>query len=232
VSQRPSTPAGPRGAGGPASPEPDDWDDDDEWPDDLWPDDDEPAEVTAGGAGASAGSRGDGGAGAGRSSRGDGPAWPAPSWPSMPPPPPLARRLPVAALVAIALTAAGIGALIVLAARGLSGSPATPSSQPTAQAPAQPGGSGGGAFPGNAAGGMFVGGRVTAVSATSITLGGPGRSITAAVTSSTRFTGQVSSISGVKVGDLVTAQLTQNGGSVTVIAISDPAQLPAGGGPP
>lgn len=150
----------------------------------------------------------------------------------MPPPPPPGRRVPAAALVAIALTAAGIGALIVFAVRGPSGSPSTPASQPTVQGPAQPGAGGGGAFPGSGSSEMFVGGRVTAVSATSVSIGGPGRTITAAVTSSTRFTGQVTNISGVKVGDQVTAQLTQNGGSITVVSISDPAQIPSGGGAP
>lgn len=218
MSQRSSSPAEPGGASGPADCEPEDWDDDDEWPDDLWPGDDEPAEGLPGRAGA------------GGNPPGEGLAWPAPSWPGLPPPPPPPRRLPVAALVAIALCAAGIGALIVFAARGLSGSPAAPASQPSVQAPAQPG-AGGGAFPGGGPE-MFVGGRVTAVSGTSITIGGPGRSITAAVTSSTQFTGKVSSISGVKVGDQVSAQLTQNGGTATAVSISDPAQLPAGAGGP
>lgn len=219
MSQRSSSPAEPGGASGPADSEPEDWGDDDEWPDDLWPDDDDPAEGVPGRAGA------------GGSSPGEGPAWPAPSWPSLQPPPPPPRRLPAAALVAIALCAAGIGALVVLAARGLSGSPAGPASQPSVQAPGQPG-AGGGAFPGGGGPEMLIGGPVTAVNSTSITIGTPGRSITAAVTSSTRFTGKVSSISGVKVGDQVSAQLTQNGGRATAVSISDPAQFPAGGGGP
>jgi hypothetical protein len=87
-------------------------------------------------------------------------------------------------------------------------------------------------LPGSGTSELVVGGQVTAVSATSISIGGPGRTITATVTSSTRFTGKVSSISGVKAGDQVTAQLTQNGSSITAVSISDPAQLPAGGGAP
>jgi hypothetical protein len=158
----------------------------------------------------------------------------------MPPPPQPGRRLHPAVLAAIALTAAGIGAMIVLAVLGLPGSSsASPASQPSVQAPAQPGGNsgpggtnGGGAFPGGSGAEMFMGGRVTAVSPTSITIGGPGRAITAKVTSATRFPGQVSGISGVKAGDHVTAQLTQNGNAITAVSITDPAQFPAGGGQP
>jgi hypothetical protein len=155
-----------------------------------------------------------------------------------------------AILVATGLTAAAIGAAAVLTAHALGGSPAAPASQPAVQAPAQPGGNagpggggprgggprgggpGGGGGPGQGSPEMFIGGQVTAVSGTSVTIGGPGRSITATVTSSTRFTGRVSSISGIKVGDLVSAQLTQNGDTVTAVSISDPAQLPANGSGP
>jgi len=63
------------------------------------------------------------------------------------------------------------------------------------------------------------------VSATSITLGSPGRYVTAAVTPATKVTGNVSAISGVKVGDLVTAQLTGTDGKLTATAIQDPASL-------
>ena len=79
---------------------------------------------------------------------------------------------------------------------------------------------------------MFVIGTVTAVSGTSITIGGPGHTITAAVTSATRVTGKVAGLGGIKVGDHVSAQLTQDGGRVTAVAIADPAQAPAGGSLP
>ena len=77
----------------------------------------------------------------------------------------------------------------------------------------------------------FLIGKVVKVSSTSITIGGPGRSITARVTSSTRITGKVSAISGIKVGDQVSAQITEGNGSPTVAAIQYPAQMPAGGVP-
>jgi hypothetical protein len=130
--------------------------------------------------------------------------------------------------VAVALIAAGIGAGIVLAARGPSSSPA---SQATTQAPARPGGNG--AFPGagGAATQMLVGGEVTAVSSTSVTIGGPGRDVTAVVTGATRFTGKVTSISGIKIGDEVTAQLTEHGGVIAAVTIADPGQLSGGGLP-
>lgn len=218
MTQRSSGPAEP-GGGRAAEPVTDDWDDDDdEWPDDLWPgDDDSPTDP------------------AGSGSRGA--AWPPAPWPAPPARQPSWRRLHPAALVAMALTAAGIGAGIALAVHGLSSGPATPASQPAATAPAQPGGngvpgsSGGGALPGAGGAGaeMFIGGEVTAVTSTSITIGGPGRDVTAAVTGSTRFTGKVTSISGIKVGDEVSAQLTQSGGTTTAVTITDPAQPPAGG---
>ena len=67
---------------------------------------------------------------------------------------------------------------------------------------------------------------------TSITIGGPGHTVTAAVTGSTRITGKVSGISGIKVGDQVSAQIVQNGGAARASAIQDPAQPPAGGSLP
>jgi hypothetical protein len=79
---------------------------------------------------------------------------------------------------------------------------------------------------------MFVIGTVTAASRTSITIGGQGHTITATVTSATRVTGKVAGLGGIKVGDHVSAQLTQDGGRVTAVAIADPAQAPAGGSLP
>jgi hypothetical protein len=184
---------------------------DPDWPDD-WPDDDQP--------------------------RG----------PGLSPPPdragaggPRGRPRPLAvAAVAVAALAAGAGVALAVSG-GVSSVPAstTPSRPPSAGAPSfAPGGnSGGGQVPGGGGGGgaveqMFVGGKVLAVSGTSITIGGQGQSVTAAVTGSTRVTGRVSSIAGVKAGDLVTAQITQSGGRATVTAIQDPAEPPSGGSLP
>ena len=74
---------------------------------------------------------------------------------------------------------------------------------------------------------LEIGGPVTAVSATSITLGGGGRGVTAAVTKATKVTGKVTSIGGVKVGDVVSASITETNGKLTVTSIQDPASLPS-----
>jgi len=79
---------------------------------------------------------------------------------------------------------------------------------------------------------MVVIGTVTAVSRTSITIGGPGHTITAAVTSATHITGKVTSVGGIKAGDHVSAQLTQGSGGVIAVMIADPAQSPPGGSLP
>jgi len=139
------------------------------------------------------------------------------------------------AIAIVAVVALGAGAGVALAiTKGLDHSPspsAVPSTQPSAVAPGGsgliPGGGGG------AVGEMFVAGPVTAVSSTSITIGGPNHTVTAAITSSTRITGKVTSIGGIKVGDQVSAQITEsNGGQPTVAAIQDPAQAPSGGSVP
>ena len=64
------------------------------------------------------------------------------------------------------------------------------------------------------------------MNATSITLGAHGQSVTATVTKATTVTGKVASIGGIKVGDLVSAQITSTNGKLTAIAIQDPASIP------
>jgi len=155
-----------------------------------------------------------------------------PPWPAAAP---SRRRRQLITLAVIGVVAALAGAGIALAARdlrGLSGTAATPRSQPSNLNPAQPGG---GMLPGPGSGGtaaIFLIGRIIAVSGTSVTIGGPGQQITAAITRSTRVTGKASSISGINVGDQVSAQITQRGGTATVIAIQDPARSPLGAGVP
>jgi len=130
----------------------------------------------------------------------------------------------------VALAIGGVAALI---ARG-----ASPSSPSTAQSPgsSQQGGvpGSGGGFPGGGpVGQLLLRGKVVAVSSTSITIAGGSHTVTAAVTSSTSVTGKVTSIASVKVGDVVSAQITESGGKATATAIQDPArQLPSGGLPP
>jgi hypothetical protein len=227
MSQRPSASTGPGSAGQPAGPGSSGQVDDDPWPDDLWPDDASPARPgEAAGEGAPSG-----------------------PWPPQPGPParpgggPRRRWRPPFALVVIALVAAAAGAVVALAVHDISSpGPAlagSPSAQPSGLAPVpsggtNPGGSGtspGGGGPGGALT-AFVVGRVSAVSGTSITIGGPAHSVTAAVTAATRVTGKVTGIHGIKVGDQVSAQLTQNGGKFSVVAVQDPAQAPAAGSVP
>src|SRR6185437_5442327 len=188
------------------------------------------------------------GDGPGADRPGGGPAagWhgPPPPWPGAPGwrgdwPPPRSRRRGVA-LAAVAAAALVAGAGVTLAVTGnlpFSSSPAAAqSSSPGLGGPGQsgngqvPGGStgggalpGGGAPPSGASVEMFLAGPVQAVSRTSITIGGAGRSVTAAITSSTHITGRVSDAAAIKVGDLVSAQLTMRDGRPIATTIRDPA---------
>jgi hypothetical protein len=146
------------------------------------------------------------------------------------------RRWPArfgVALVLTAVIAAVAGFLIVIAVRDLSGRPAaanstTPASGSTPSAGALPP-NGGGPVPTPGQGQALelqVGGKVTAVSATSITVAGADHQVTAAVTSATKVSGRVSTIAGVKVGDMVSIQATGTEGNLTATAIQDPASLP------
>ncbi len=54
--------------------------------------------------------------------------------------------------------------------------------------------------------------------------------MTAAVTGSTKVTGTVTFVGGLRAGDQVSAQIAVNGGRATVSAIQDPAQAPSSGG--
>jgi hypothetical protein len=196
------------------------WPDDDDWPEDDpdgddWPDDDEAEDRP--GVPWPAGSPG-----------------PAPGWGGGPP---RSRVRPLVA-AAVAVVALGVGAGVAVAVgRGLSSSPAATQTPGNTQPQTVPGGNAGGVPPGalpgsGQVGQLILGGKVTAVSGTSITIAGGSHTVTAAVTSSTKVTGKVSSIGAVKVGDLVTAEITESGGKATATAIQDPASLPSGGGLP
>jgi hypothetical protein len=164
--------------------------------------------------------------------------------PDYPPRPGPARRRGVRAgllaVTAVVAAAAGYGAVAALHGANVAASPAAASSSPAGTTPGGTGpsggsqnllppGSGGGPIPSTGPGETLrleIGGRVTAVTATSITLGARGQSVTATVTSATVVTGRVRGISGVKVGDLVSAQITGTDGKLTATAIQDPASLP------
>ena len=186
---------------------------------------------------------------------GPGRAWPAPGYPPGDPDYPPGgwhrgggngtRRGWPLALTAVVAAAAGFG-VVAAALHEMTGSPAA-SAAPASSAPAA---GGSGAAPSSGAGNgthlaplgggvplpagaterLEIGGPVTAVSATSITLDGGGQAITAAVTRATTVTGKVTSISGIKVGDLVSASITGADGKLTANSIQDPASLPSGAG--
>ena len=160
-------------------------------------------------------------------------------WPAAdPPPPPRPRSQRMRKgmlLVATAMIAAAAGFLVVTAVHDLSANPASasgsPTSSPQGELPSEGTGNGTGPPPIPSTGPgqtlrLEVGGKVTAVSATSITLGAHGQSVTATVTRATTVTGKVASIGGIKVGDLVSAQITGTNGKLTAIAIQDPASIP------
>jgi Domain of unknown function (DUF5666) len=146
------------------------------------------------------------------------------------------QRVNPLVLVAIAVAAATIGVVAVLVVGG----PASPSSVPASYAPSASGApSGGGSDDGGqqallppltgSGNGlqMMLDGRVTAVSATSVTIGGQGPSVTAKITRATRFSGKVHSISGVKVGDRVSASLSGSSATtLTATTIEDPGEAP------
>ena len=166
------------------------------------------------------------------------PGYPGHPGPPGPPGPRDGRRARHAILLAvIAVVAAAAGFLVVIAVRDVSATPAAANGAAPG-ASATPGGSGGNQLPPGSTPGALsppgsgqaeqveIAGKVAAVSATSITLDGAGQQITATVTGATKVTGRVTSIAGVKPGDLVSAQLTGTGGKLTATAIQDPASLP------
>lgn len=141
--------------------------------------------------------------------------------------------------VAVAVVAAVAGVAVgFLLTRGAPVASAADGATPSASAPAStPPSTGSGArpgalpgLPGNAGGNgdgqlrMLLTGRVLAVSRTSVTIGGAGPSVTAAVTSATKLTGRVHGIGGVKVGDEVAAEITGTPSHLVITTLQDPAQ--------
>jgi hypothetical protein len=217
-----------------------DWPDDQDWPGDVvWPADDDNAIPWAGEPDVPAGPGEDPAVAPVPLPPGHFRIPPAPS--DWPPRRDGWRFGPAATMVAVVVVAGAAGAGVTMAlTRTPAQTPAAASSPATT-----PGGQAGGDAPGGQAGGEAPGGSggtetsvismlgtVTAVSSTSITIGGNGLSVTAAVTSATKFTGQVSGIGQIKVGDHVWAQMTQSGSKVTAIAIQYPAQQQEPAGPP
>jgi hypothetical protein len=223
-----------------------------DWPDDLWPDDDDQS-GPGGPAGDGAGEGSPPGE-AGAPPVPPGEAGASPRLPGSPGAAPRNRRVRPGILAVIIVAAAAAGAGITAAAVHDLSTPSATASGGTGPGGAgsggQPGGNGvpggqgapggglpggGGAVPGGGpaagsgrAGTLFLIGTVTAVSRTSITIGGPGHAVKAAVTGATRVTGKASAITGIKAGDQVSAQITRGSTGNVAVAIADPAQLPAG----
>jgi hypothetical protein len=158
-----------------------------------------------------------------------------PPWPGEPGGPggPRKQRMHPLTIAAIVVIAAAVGAIGVLVfAKGSPSSTPSAGATPSSSASALPsqgtggGGSSGGVGIPGAPAEIFMAGRVTAVSGTSITIAGPSHVIKAAITSATKFEGKAKSISQVKVGDIITAQVDNTKNPAVVTVLQDPAQIP------
>jgi hypothetical protein len=142
-------------------------------------------------------------------------------------------------LIVTAAVAAAAGFGVVAAAMHDGSGPASANATPSTGAstpsdgqtllPPQGGNGSGGTIPTPGPGQQLeleLGGTVTKVSTTSITIGAGSHAVTAIVTKATRVTGKVSSIAGIKVGELVSATITGTDGKLTADTIQDPASLP------
>jgi hypothetical protein len=195
--------------------------DDDEYPDFLWPDDDDEQDDDrrrdAG--------RGDRPGRVGAGSPGD-PLVPF-QW-AVPPAPAYphdvgGRGRRIVTLGITAAIAIGLGAGAVLVYRhAQAGSTPTATASQSAGVP-RPGQSGGPAGQGTVQE-LDIQATVTAVGSDTITIGGgPVQSVKAVVTSATRFTGSVRSLSGVRVGNDVAALIIIENGTARVVTLQDPA---------
>lgn len=196
--------------------------DDDEYPDFLWPDDDEQDEDE------------DEVPRAERPGQPDGTGAEMPEEPLVPfqwavPPPPAyppdvggrGRRVVTLAITAVVAVGLGAGAVAVYR-HAQTGSTPTAAASQSAGTP-QPGQSGGPAGQGTVQE-MRIMAAVTAVGSDTITIGGgPVQAVRAEVTSATKFTGSVRSLSGVKVGDDVAAVIVRENGVAKVMTLQDPA---------
>jgi hypothetical protein len=131
--------------------------------------------------------------------------------------------------VAVAVVAAAMGVTAGLLL--VRGTPTADGANQAATAPSASAPAGGAGLParpalsgeGNGQLRLLLTGRVLAISGTSITIGGNGPSVTATITRSTKITGAVRGIGGVKAGAEVSAQITGISGHLTATAIQDPA---------
>jgi hypothetical protein len=128
------------------------------------------------------------------------------------------RRTLALALTATIALGAGAGAVYLY--RSVQGSLAPSAAGPGASGRAGPGSSAGA---GNATS-MLLLGPVLAVGRDTVTVGGgPVLPVRARVTSATRFTGADRSLAQLRVGDIVTVQVTRSGGVARVVSLQDPS---------
>lgn len=154
---------------------------------------------------------------------------PGPERPADWPPPanePPRRRRPHPLTVAAIVVAAVAGAVVAVFVTDNASQPSTPASSPSYVAPRP----GGGAIPSGGVGRIMILGAVRTVSGESITITGNGQPVTAAVTKNTKITGRVHTISGISVGDTVSAQITLRRGRAVATAIQDPPAVGSLGG--
>jgi hypothetical protein len=151
-----------------------------------------------------------------------------PRWPGQGGPPPRrsGRGLIIAAAAVVAAVV-GAGAALAVKEWPSSSPPAASSnSLPNGQSGAGAGaGAGGGAEQGQYLH-IVMEGKVTAISSNSITIQGSEHTVTASITSATKITGSASSVSAIKVGDDVSAEITRSGGQTVVDALQYPPNPP------
>jgi hypothetical protein len=136
---------------------------------------------------------------------------------------PRRRRLLGLMMTAAVAIAAGAGG--ALAAKDLTSS-ASPAASAAQSGTGSSGRSGTGGSPAErASASIVIGGQVTAVSRRSITIGAWPQAVTAKVTGSSRFSGRVTSIAGVRVGDEVMAEISQADGVYSLVALQDPVSV-------
>jgi hypothetical protein len=141
------------------------------------------------------------------------------------------RRILALSVTAVVAVGLGAGAVLVYRNAEAGAKPPAAASQGTGRAPGQ----GGQQAPGQGGGPAGRGGQgtvtemqivatVTAVGQRTITIGGgPVQAVKAAVTSSTRFTGSVRTLSGVRRGDVVAVEVLIENGAAKVVTLQDPA---------
>lgn len=133
------------------------------------------------------------------------------------------RRLLGLMTTAVVAIGAGIGGAVAVKDLGADSSRSPAAQSSTGRSDNGQANAGhGGQLPRGVTGSMVIGGKVAAVTARSITISAGPQSVTARVSGSTRFSGKVTGISGVRVGDLVLAQISESNGVDSLVALQDP----------